>query len=122
MIGTVLLVALVMLSNSMLSLGTSDETLTLVVSHPATMIGAAPETVSSSIDSLSASALEVSTLLGNCSQDCDAGDLEDAIDDLWLACVFGLLTMLALIGNLLWGLREQAKLEALCYQPLERPG
>ena len=121
MIGTVQLVMLVVLSSFVLSLGTSDETLTLVVSHP-TPIGAAPETPSSSIDSFSASALEASTLLGNCSQDCDAGDVQDAIDDLWLACVFGLLTMLPLVCNLLWGLREQAKLEALCYQLLERPG
>jgi hypothetical protein len=113
---------LVVLLSSMLSFGASAETLTLVVSHPATMIGAAPETASSSIDSLSAPVPGVSTLLGSCSQDCDAGDLEDAIDDLWLACVFVLLAMLALIGNLLWDLREQAKLEALCYQPLERPG
>jgi hypothetical protein len=110
------------LSSSMLSLGTSDETLTLVVSHPATMIGAVPETLSSSIDSSSAPVPEVSTLLGSCSQGCNAGDLEDAIDDLWLACVFVLLMTLVLVGNLLWGLREQAKLEALCYQPLERPG
>ncbi len=113
---------LVVLLSSMLSFGASAETLTLVVSHPATMIGAAPETLSSSIDSLSAPVPDVSTLLGSCSHDYDAGDLEDAIDDLWLACVFVLLAMLALIGNLLWGLREQAKLEALCYQLLERPG
>ena len=116
-----LLIMLVVLLSSMLSFGASAETLTLVVSHPATMIGAAPETASSSIDSLSAPVPGVSTLLGSCSQDCHAGDVEDAIDELMLAGVFVLLPMLPVLGNRLWGLWEQ-KLEALCYQPLERPG
>jgi hypothetical protein len=121
MICTVLLVALVVLSSSTLSLGASDETLTQPVSHPAT-IGAALEAVSSSIDSLSAPVSDVSTSLGSGSQDCEAGDVEVAIDKLLLAVFFVPLLMLPLVGNLLSGLRELSKLESLYYQPLERPG